>query len=238
MSGDASHESDLGMVGRIYFSHETLLPCEATPFSARSCFSDFCIPCAIRCLGPNGKPRSLCTSRVSPSGDHPTRSLARHLRLTEGLRPSCTKTCCGVTPKTEGLVLLDPNVDIDSNSVIEIVDRNGRSKSEIGLEDRVQRSNSEIEIEIEIGDWIRRSKSEIESEIELEDRTRRSSSGRALVELGDRALDWVRDRVRLRSLGSATEILCRALIELGGRIYGRRDRLRARRSRSSVELLV
>ena len=60
-------------------------------------------------------------------------------------------------------------LELDSNSVIEIVDRNGRSKSKIGLEDRVQRSNSEIEIEIEIGDWIRRSK----SEIEIGDRTRR-----------------------------------------------------------------
>ena len=62
-------------------------------------------------------------------------------------------------------------------------------------------------------------------------RTRRSGSatellGRALVEPEGRALielwsgsevelwDWVRDRVRLRSLGSATELLYRVLVEL------------------------
>ena len=36
LSGDASHESDLGVVDRIYFSHETLLPSEASPCSALS----------------------------------------------------------------------------------------------------------------------------------------------------------------------------------------------------------
>ena len=130
--------------------------------------------------------------------------------------------------------------------------------SELG--GRVHRSNSEIEIEIEIGDWIRRSKSEIESEIELEDRTRRSSSGRALVELGGRALGLgprsgpatepglgngdplsSSDRTRRSDLwiprsasGSEVEILCRApCLSTDDRIRPSR----ARRSDSIAEIL-